>query len=170
MSTFITCKKCKEEYSTGIHKECPVCLYTVYDEDSIDDVKRKFKAQEAMIETLSKEITKMQEINLRKFCKNMVNGDPEELLEEAVEYLHDLKGEWYWKKDEPRAGNQQQYDSLEKLIIKIQGRLGQELEKKEEKELLFNCPPMCSKCKTLHYAEEGCREQQDIKDMINNLN
>lgn len=42
-----------------------------------------------------------------------------------LQWCHDLRGEWQWKKDEPRAGNQADYEALcatieaaEKLLTK----------------------------------------------------
>lgn len=41
------------------------------------------------------------------------------LLSNALDFLYDLRGEWHWKKDEPRAGNQKQYEALLTLIEEI---------------------------------------------------
>ncbi len=43
-----------------------------------------------------------------------------ELVEDALDYLYSLKGEWEWKKDEPRAGNQAEYNALSACIFKLQ--------------------------------------------------
>lgn len=32
--------------------------------------------------------------------------------QEILDYLYTLKGEWSWKEDEPRAGNQRDYHQL----------------------------------------------------------
>lgn len=36
----------------------------------------------------------------------------QELLSWSLDYMYDLRGEWAWKKDEPRAGNKAEYDKL----------------------------------------------------------
>lgn len=41
------------------------------------------------------------------------------LLDEALVWLYELKAEWRWKKDEPRAGNAAVYENLCKTIEKI---------------------------------------------------
>jgi len=46
-----------------------------------------------------------------------------ELLQEILEDLYDLKGEWKWKEDEPRCGYQKSYQSLCDRIAKIQEML-----------------------------------------------
>lgn len=43
-----------------------------------------------------------------------------EIMNEALEFLYDLRGEWAWKKDEPRAGNKKEYDNLGKLIDRME--------------------------------------------------
>lgn len=42
------------------------------------------------------------------------------LIDDALDYLYDLRGEWDWKKDEPRAGNKAQYDHLCEAIAKME--------------------------------------------------
>jgi hypothetical protein len=39
-----------------------------------------------------------------------------ELLSDLIDYARDLKGEWIWKKNEPRNGNAQEYAELEDCI------------------------------------------------------
>lgn len=35
-----------------------------------------------------------------------------ELMNEALDYMYELRGEWDWKSNEPRAGNKIEYDRL----------------------------------------------------------
>lgn len=37
---------------------------------------------------------------------------PRELAEAVLEHLHDLRGEWHWRMDEPRCGYQKEYEQL----------------------------------------------------------
>lgn len=39
-------------------------------------------------------------------------AERDKLLDRLAEWCMDLKGEWDWKKDEPRAGNKAEYDQL----------------------------------------------------------
>lgn len=51
------------------------------------------------------------------------------LLDNALDYLCDLRGEWAWKKDEPRAGNKAQYDHLGEVIAKMEELLDRKPDK-----------------------------------------
>lgn len=48
------------------------------------------------------------------------------LLDDVLDYLYDLRGEWGWKKDEPRAGNMAEYDSLCTVIADMEKLLDRE--------------------------------------------
>jgi hypothetical protein len=41
-----------------------------------------------------------------------------ELLADILDLLYELRGEWSWKKDDPRAGNA--YEELDSAIRKVQ--------------------------------------------------
>lgn len=47
-----------------------------------------------------------------------------ELLESAIEYLYDLQGAWLWKENEV-AGNGEEYNDLDNLVVKIREHLSQ---------------------------------------------
>ena len=42
-----------------------------------------------------------------------------ELLDDAQDFLYDLRGEWDWRKEEPRCGYQKEYERLGKVIEEI---------------------------------------------------
>ncbi len=42
-----------------------------------------------------------------------------QLLDTAQEYLVELKGEWAWRKDEPRDRTRERYDRLELFIKQL---------------------------------------------------
>lgn len=46
-----------------------------------------------------------------------------DFLVDVLDWLHELKGAWDWKKDEPRAGNKRQYDLLCSKIKEIEGMI-----------------------------------------------
>jgi len=50
----------------------------------------------------------------------------EEFLQEILEDLYDLRGEWSWKKDDPRCRNGGVYDELCGRILFLETRLGKE--------------------------------------------
>ena len=54
-----------------------------------------------------------------------------ELLESAIEYLYDLQGAWLWKENEV-AGNGEEYNDLDNLVIKIREHLSQPEQNKPE--------------------------------------
>lgn len=53
----------------------------------------------------------------------------------VMDFLYELRGEWQWKRDEPRAGNQRQFNELEQTIKGLESLIG-ELDGKKGKTLV----------------------------------
>lgn len=51
------------------------------------------------------------------------NARLREALTTALGYMSELHGEWHWKKDEPRSGNQQEYNELGEDIDRVKTAL-----------------------------------------------